>query len=179
MRNFSDMEGAIYDWINGQSLVASEAIVYQIQNKPIPNSPYFSLRLTTFAKIGHDSLVGPDGSDEFELQGNREFTLMIRGFGISIVEKTNTLRDSLELDTVTQQLSDGGVVAYETNLPVIDISGLDQSENEERSSYDVLMRTDSIITAIDQGLIETINAEGTYSQPGKTDRVEQLNIDLT
>ncbi len=124
-------------------------------------------------------VVGHDALGEYQIQGNRQWVLYIRGFGSGIIEKTCKLRDSLEKENVVIHLREGGLIPYNIDEPVQDISGLDGSENEERSSYDVFMRTDSIITGVSLGFIESVNAEATYSQPGKDDIVKQLTIEST
>lgn len=176
MRDFLSLKELMYSWIYNQNLVKPESIMFKYQNVPTPDTPYFSLQMTSFLKLGRDILVGLDEFNEYQLQGTREFTLSISGFGDGIIEKTNTLRDSLEIETVLQFLYDGGLIPYEPNLPVQDVSGVDESENEERSSYDVLMRTDSVITNIPVEVFTQVNAEGTFSQSGKSDITEQINI---
>ena len=179
MPSFDDMKDVIYTTIKDMSLVADQSIEYQYQNSPHPNKPYFSLVLTSFNKIAEDAFTDISDSGISSMVGNREFTLMILGFGDGIVEKTTQLRDLLETPAVHAQLKAGGVFPFNVDGTVQNISGLDDSENEERSSYDVLMRTDSVITDIPLGIIKIVNAEGTYEQAGKPDIVETIHVDST
>jgi hypothetical protein len=170
------MKDAIYDVINGQTGVEC---MYDWQDGPIPAKPFFSLSITAFRKIGRDVFIGPDGSGLYQMQGNRDFTLMILGFGPDVVEKTFLLQTLLERPDIHELFRAGGLFPYDIDQPIQDISGLDQSEPEERSSWDLFMRTDSIITDVPAGLIEKVNINATYKQPGKPDINSTINIDST
>jgi len=179
MPTFDQMKDTIYDVINGLTLVAVDSIEYQFQNSPHPDKPYFALLLTSFLKIGRDGFTDPDESGVSSMIGNRDFTLQILGFGSGIVEKTTQLQTSFERPDIHELFRDGGIFPYNIDQPVQDISGLDDSENEERSSWDVMMRTDSVITGVPVGLILKVNGEGTYKQLGKPDITRDLSIDST
>ena len=179
MPTFSQIETAIYGAINGLALVSDKHIEWQYQNHPHPGKPYFSLLMNSFGKIGADVFTVPDGSGDSDMVGNRQFTLMISGFGSGIVEATYKLQTQFENPVVHQLLRDGGIIPYDIDGTVQNISGLDESENEERSSYDVLFRTDSVITGIPLGYIQIVNAQGTYKQSGKGDKVKTFSVDST
>jgi hypothetical protein len=177
MRTFDQMKDTIYDTLTSLSLVAAGSIEYQNQNSPHPALPYFALDLNSFLKIGRDAFTSPDAQGKSVMIGNREFTLMVLGFGDGIVEKTHQLQTALENPAVHDLFLAGELILVDIDQPIQDISGLDESENEERSSYDIIMRTESAITDIDVGLIKIINATGTFEQEGKNDIVETLNVD--
>ncbi len=179
MPAFSVIKDTIYDVINGLALVTDGNIEYQYQNSPHPNKPYFSLLLTSFLKVGRDAFTHRDASGKADMVGNREFTLMILGFGPDIIEKTYQMQTQFETDAIHLLFKAGGILPFNIDNAIQDISGLDDSENEERSSYDILMRTDSVITNVPVGAIEIVNAEGTFSQAGKDDIVQTINVDST
>lgn len=179
MPSFDTIKDTIYDVINGLALVPDGNIEYQYQNSPHPDKPYFSLLLNSFRKIAEDSFTDPNGSGNSDMVGNREFTLMVYGFGPGIVEATYKLQSELEKPDIYDLMVAGGVIPYDVDSPIQDISGIDESENEERSSYDILCRIDSIITDVSVGLIEIVNAEGTYKQAGTGDIIRNLHIDST
>jgi hypothetical protein len=170
------MKDAIYDVINGQTGIEC---IYNWQDGPIPDKPFFGFTLTAFRKIGRDVFIGPDGSGNYQMQGNRDFTLLIQGFGPGIVEKTFLLQTILERPDIHETFRAGGLFPYDIDQPVQDVSGLDQSEPEERSSWDLFMRTDSIISDVPAGLIEKVNIDATYKQAGKPDIDSTINIDST
>jgi len=179
MPTFGQIKDTIYDVIDSIGLVPSDQISYQYQNSPNPDKPSFTLLLNSFMKIARDVFANQDVSGNTDMIGNREFTLMIMGYGFGIVELTHRLQTQFETPAIHKAFVDGGIVPFNIDNPIQDISGLDESENEERSSYDVLFRTDSIISEVPLGLIEKVNAEGAYKQEGKPDIITTLNIDST
>ena len=179
MISFLTMQDAIYDWINGQT--GLEAI-WQFQNAPIPDKNFFALRLMSFVQIGDSSIAASDPQTnvgEHDTFTTVDFILEILGFGKGIMEQTINLKLSLNREDVHQSLLDGGVVSWNDTNSVLDISGIDNDLNEERSSYDAMMRTVDIITDVPFGVIEIVEATGTFKQPGKPDIVQAFNIDST
>ena len=176
MPSFTTMKNTLYDVIKAQTSIECS---WDWQNAPKRDKPFFSLRLTTFRKVGRDVLIGPDNLGKFQIEGNRDFTLMVQGFGPGIIEKTYLLQSLLEKPEVHETLRAGGLFPYNLDQPIQDISGLDQYDPEERSAWDVLMRTDNIITNVPAGLIQIVNIDSTYEQPGKPDIDSTINIDST
>lgn len=175
----TQIEDAIYDWINGLGVVSSSAIIWAFQNAAIPDPPYFSLNLNNFMQIGDDFIAYPDATGKSQIIGNREFTLEILGFGDGVIEKTWAVRDSLNDPNVLTQFRDVGFIMYRSLEPVLNISGIDESENEERSSYDVMFRTDNIVTDVEFGLIEKTNAVGTLEGGGTSPDTVNINVDAS
>jgi len=176
MPSFDNMKNTIYDMVKAQTGIECS---WDWQDAPKRAKPFFGLRLTTFRKVGRDVFIGPDNAGKFQMEGNRDFTLMVQGFGPGIIEKTYLLQTALERLDVHETFRAGGIFPYDLDQPIQDISGLDQFEPEERSAWDVLMRTDSIITNVPAGLIQIVNIESTYEQPGKPDIESTINIDST
>lgn len=179
MIDFSTMKDSIYDWVNG---VTSRECIYAFQNAPVPNKPFYSLRLLSFVQQGNSSVVPIENqtvAGEYDYITTVDFILEILGFGPGIVQDTVKLQMSLNDPTVHDNLLSGGVISWNNMNPVLDISGVDNDENEERSSFDVGMRTANIEADVLLGIIEIVNIEATYQQPGKPDIIHQLNIDST
>lgn len=181
MAEFSTLKDTVYDWIDGQALVPSENIVFQFQNEAIPDKPFFSLRIMSMVQIGDANITKATSglSDQRNITTTYDFTLEILGFGPDIVEKTHLLRNSLNVPEVHEQLADGSVISWNNTNLVLDISGLDGEDNEERSSYDANMRTTEVIEDISVGQISIVNAVGTIKQDGKPDTIINFNIDTT
>ncbi|NJR73242.1 MAG: hypothetical protein HC773_05220 [Scytonema sp. CRU_2_7] len=173
------MKDAIYDWVFG---VTGMNTVWQFQNMPVPNKPYIALRISSFIQIG-DSQKTPSAvqtlANEHDVITNWDFVLELLGFGPGVVQATVNLKSSLNDDTIHQALKAGGVISWNDTNPVLDISGVDDNNNEERSSFDSNMRTSDIITGIPQGMIQIVNIDGTYENPGMSDILTTLNIDST
>lgn len=181
MLDLEAIKDTIYDWVNGQTLVDPDDITYQFQNAAFANKPAFSLRIMSLTQIGDSDLVvaTSGNSDERDIVTTWDFVLEILGFGTGIVGKTQKLINSLNSPAVHDQLKAGGVITFNNSLSVLDISGLNQNENEERSSYDASMRTFEAIENFPVGQISIVNGLGTFKQPGKPDFTRTLNIDST
>jgi len=180
MISFLTMQNAIHDWINGETGLET---IWEFENGMIPDKPFFSLRLMSFTQIG-ESLITPSDpqtvAGEQDIITTMDFVLEILGFGTGIVETTTNLKISLNRDDIHRSLvDDGGVITWNDTNSVLDISGIDNDLNEERSSYDVMMRTCDIITDVPFGLIEKVNMIGTLKQTGKPDITQTINVDST
>lgn len=180
MIDFSRMKDAIYTWINTYTGIEC---IWQFQNAPIPDKPFFALRLSSFTQIGKAEpvdAVAPITPGDKDIYTTYNFILEILGFGPGIVQNTVQLKSSLAIESIHDTLkTTGGVISFNDTNPVQDISGLDEALNEERSSWDVQMRTCELITNIPFGQIDIVNAQGTYKNPGKPDLVTNFNIDST
>jgi hypothetical protein len=155
--NFTTIQDKIYDWINTES--GREAI-WDNQNNPFnkPAEPYFSIGLGTFDAPNHayKSVPNLDGFSTFRT--DEAFTLLIRGFGPGIVQLTQGLKKSLQFERVQVLLREAGLAIVDW-FSVLDISGLDGTEMQERSSFDLRLRiadeeTDEV------GIIETAIVDG-------------------
>lgn len=173
MDKFNEIKDGIYDWINGRTGVT---VIWQNENQPIPDVPYFATRLDSIVQIGHPYITPPDDDGSSSVKFSYDFTLHILGFGYGIVEKTHMARQALGRPSVVSALDNKGIAIVEP-LPVMDISEVLNDVNmEERSSCDIMMRMSGIEEDEQVGVIEKVTAEGTYQQPGKPDRIESLTV---
>jgi len=164
----------IYDWILAETGLES---VWRDQNAPKIDNPHFVLAFDSFIDM-HEPYSHRVDDDTTELEGSTEFTLLILGFGELIIEKTRALRNSLKKAGVKQTLRTGRIVVWDT-LPVVNLSGLFNTKYEERSSCDIMLRTDYIITD-SVGIIEEIkDIKVTAKQSGKPDKIETFTVDST
>lgn len=179
MINLNLLKDAFFDWV---TLVTSRSCVFQFENVPIPTGVYFSLRIDNIVQKGDSQYVKPESPTvpgEKDLVTNWEGILYILGFGNGIMQDTLILKNSLNKNEIHQQLKDSGVITWNGENPVLDISGIDNSENEQRSSWDTRFRFCSIDSNENVGEIVIVNADGTYKQPGKPDINTTLNIDAS
>jgi len=172
--SFTDLKKGIYDWIYGQTSVP---VIWRWQKGQF-KKPSFNIMITTSQKIGHDIETKPSSLGAYNVQGHREFVLSIQGYSdysYGIYEKTLALRDSLSKLSVRDALGVKGVVVFDWQ-PVQDISGVDNSENEQRSSFDVNCRH-NIQIADTVSFIDIVNAQGTFHNPPKDDYIQTLSVD--
>lgn len=169
--SFKSLRDAIHDWITAETGIVA---IWRDQNAPKPKNPHFVLALDSFVEVHEDIVLTSDGTD-IEIEGTRDFTLLITGFGDLIIENTEKARSSLNKPSVRQTLRTAKIIVWD-KLPVINLTGLFDTKFEERSSCDIMMRTDNIITD-SIGIIEEIkDIEGTYKQAGKPDKVETFTV---
>lgn len=179
MINLNLLKDTFYTWVTD---VTTRACVFQFENVPILQGVYFSLRLDSFNQLGDAEYLEPETPQfpgDKSLVTNWEGMLHTLGFGTDIMQDTLILKNSLNKDEIHQQLKDGGIITWNGENPVLDISGIDNSENEQRTSWDTRFRFSSIEVEQDVGQIIIVNADGTYQQPGKPDITTTLNIDAS
>lgn len=175
---FSTLQDALYDWVNGQT---GNECIWAFQNTIVPDKPFFALRIASLNQVHDAELVKRDGAalGDFDIYTNVDFILEIQGFGAGVMNQTQNLKNSLNDPTVHDTLVAAGVVTWNDNNPVQDISGVDNSQNEERSLFEPSMRTSDLISDVPLGAVEIVNIDGTLKQPGKSDITRTLNIDST
>jgi len=172
MFDFTTVRTGIKEWI----LAATSLVgIMADQNAPKPNGPHFIYRITSIMQIGFDYLSAPNATGFATLYGSRDFTCQIQGFGADILSKTEVLRTSTQIPVIWSALSGRKIVVFDQGA-VEDITGLDGTEFEERSSLDVFMRTEMVLTGVDVGLIEIVNGVATYKNPGSNNLVRNLAV---
>lgn len=188
IQDLNAIQDALYDWAT--SVVPTFSFVWADQNIPFANTssgdpvspvePSFTLRIGTITKIHEDSLNLPtDASTLVDIEGTRDFILGLQGFGPGSIQQLENLRSSLSRPSIKDSLFISDIIVRDTSVPIINISGLDDSEMEERGSVDIGMRTDSVITNEDVGKILIVNAVGTYKKPDGSEIISNVNVTTT
>lgn len=179
MINLKSIKDGLYDWV---VLATEKTCVFQFENVPIPKGIYFSLRIDNITQLGDAEYLEPENPTvpgEKDLVNDWEGVLHVLGFGTDVMNDTLNLKSSINKNEINQQLKDAGIIIWNDQNPVLDISGLDNSENEQRTSWDTRFRFSTIDFAENVGQIVIVNADGTYKQPGKPDITTTLNIDAS
>lgn len=170
--DFPTIKLGLYTWASTESNLE---VIWMDQNGPKPENPYFGMRMNSFEKIHEDYIAPPNSSGISQVIGNDEFILEIYGFGPGIVASTETLKKTLDLPRVQKVLNDSKLIFVES-LSIQNLSGLDSSRFEERSSFDIRFRTWTEQSDNSIGLIETIEAEGTLESPDKPDIIQEISV---
>lgn len=183
MITFSTMRTAIKTWIDNNS---GSIAIRANQNAPAPgeqNSSYFTFLINSFSQVGREDMGSAGTPDtEIEILSNHEFTLEVQAFGANAVELAVNLRNSLNNPNVHDQLRDDGSIVVFDVTPILDISAIDpgaQTKFEERASFDVMCRTNDIISDVPVGRIQIVEMEGTYILPDESEIVQEVTIDGT
>lgn len=146
----------LYDWVKAR-VGSSIEVIFEDPNAPRPQPPYISLRaLTGSVKIGgRDDARYEDGV--MKTQGQRRFTLQVKAFGELSHDRLADIRDSVDQDSVIQQLEAVGL-AIQDEGDVADISLEIETGIEERASVDFQVGfTSSVEEEVDE--IEDVELE--------------------
>ena len=172
MFDFTEIRTGIVEWI--LSVTAKKGIMAD-QNSVKPADTHFIYRLNSIMQVGEDYLSEPNSSGLASLHGHRDFTCQILGFGSGVLALTETLRSSLQIPAILDALRVRKIVTFDRG-PVEDITGLDETQYEERSSLDVFMRSQMVLTSVNVGAIEIFNGVATYKNQGSADITRNLTV---
>lgn len=164
MIDFDAVDTTIYDWA---STFAGIEVVWMNDNGPKPDLPYLALRRSSLAAIGHGFESIPDGGGLAKISGDRDMTVNIQAYGSNAYGRLDELYN-VRLDPNSQELLALGDLALVNLLAITNLTGLNDTEFEERAQMDLLFRFASQRTGVDVGLIEIVEIEGNLKDPDKT-----------
>jgi len=172
MINFNTIDTLIYTWTVTYSGITVD---WQNQNCPKSDLPYIALRRQSLKAIGHGFISDPDDSGIGKISGDREIIVNFQAYGNNAFGMLEDLWNVRLLDSSNELLRAGGLTLVD-QLAILNITGLNDLEFEERASMDLSFGFVSQNDNVDLGLIETINIENNVKEPDKT---QNFNIDLT
>ncbi len=169
MKDLNTIENAIYTW--EQTVLPTIPMIWFHRNAPRPNVPYIAMHLKTINSKGVDAYIPKTD----EIVGNRDFILMIQGFGSGSQGFMETLKTSLEKPSIQLYLSQNNLV-FVDRMGVNDISEVVDSRWEERNQLDVIMRFAQVETDVEPK-IEHSNIEKDFYRPDlNTITVEHITL---
>lgn len=135
-------------------------------------------------KISSVVTIGVDGYQKTNfdtnlslLVGNRLSTLTIDYTGDRAMEKISRLYNEIFSERWRQYFLENGLV-ISTREQIIDLTGLLDTEFQERASFDCYLRFRET-TEMDLGTIETVNIEGHIQDEAGNDDIENIVIETT
>ena len=151
--------------------ITSFQIIWANQNAPRPSTNYITLLIGSFTRIGWDEIGEPDDTETpgeiggaTIIKGNREFTLSIQAFGSGALQELINIQSKLEMPSVRTAFTAGNGIAIIDAQNVNDLTGLMDSDFEERANLDVKCRIVSPFDAVaealateDEGIIKTVS----------------------
>jgi len=172
LADLTTIQTAIKAWVDSET---TNVCIMAEGNGPKPDAPFFTYRLASFIDEAEDHTSSPDAiSGDVVITGNRAFTVEINGYGPGVIQKLRDLKNSTRKGTILDTFRLSNLIIV-NRLAITNLTGLDQSNFEERGMFELLMRTDSVIT--DTGsVIEDFNGTGTLSQPPKPDVTTTLEV---
>lgn len=169
MKDLHVIEDAIYGW--EQIVLPSVPAIWMHQNAPRPLVPHVTLHMKTINSKGVDAFL----PDTDEIVGNRNFVLMIQGFGLGAMGFMEALKTSLEKPSIQLYLTQNNLV-FVDRLAINCISEVVDSRWEERAQLDLLMRFAQVDSEV-LPKIEHVDIEKDFFGPDlNTITVENISV---
>ena len=137
--NLETVKTNIFNWAKLVLPVNTPVIMYY-ENAPRPPQNYVTINISSYVEIGEDYTPRPKiNAGDVEQVGDREFTVQLQAYGGDAMGTLETLRYSLQKQTILDTLRVNGLV-FAQQFPIVDITELVNSRFEPRASMDVLFR---------------------------------------
>jgi hypothetical protein len=164
--DFNAVRTSLYNWAVA-NIPSGMPVIYLYPNAPRPTVDYITLYIQSVVQIAWDYIQGPlDDSGISQQVGDREFTLQINAYGGDPITILNTLRTSLQKQSVLDSLASNGLVVVDW-LAINDVTELVDSRMEQRAAMDILFRIADIYND-DPGVIDTVSLEEVFKNPAGT-----------
>ncbi len=183
MLNITTLRTNLQAWVDAQT---DSKVIWANQNSPQPEGAHVTLFVDPIAQLGRDG-IGETVLVESEYLavpfGDREFTLAIQAYRSGAYQDILNIVNSLQGETVRATLIANGI-AYVRTLDQADISGLLQTQFQERAMADIRFRIGipyGVVVTEDTGaILKVLNAVGEISGNRNTDPVEiEMTVDAT
>lgn len=135
--NYENVKTALYDWAS-LILPLAVPIIFYHPNSPRPDFPYITLHILSSISVHQDwSDNSTNNAGNLSMKGDRQFTLQIQAYGGDVITRLESLRTSLQMQTVLETLREDGIVFYQS-FQINDITELVDSKFEKRAQMDIL-----------------------------------------
>lgn len=172
MTTRANIEAAVYTWVQQAT---GATTIFADQARPRPATPYMVVKLGGPTSVGHDeerSLSDPGAPSYATMtyRGDRELSVSVQALGAGALDLARAAARALATETTRAQLATSGLCPRGVVPTVNELTGLLETDFQERAQFDATLAfaedyTDSV------PLIETVEAEGTLTQPPNPDRV--------
>ena len=170
----ANVKRALYTWCKKETegLISSDHIAWRDQSEPLPPRPCVTLKITSGpTRTGYQDnaqFVGGSTGSQFKIGGQRHMMISIQVFGNSQIEPkalqlATDLNASLSKMTTLDYLRGLGVSVWKQGDPQ-NITGLEETEYEERAQFDVQIGLAENLVD-DPGIIEHANVTPVVSGP--------------
>lgn len=147
-------------------------IIYDHPNSPQPAPPYSVLNIITgFNQLANDTIIYNSGTDKFEIDGIREFTLNLEVRGKNALQIISDFQTRLNLPEVTEEAFALGLTINNITSAV-NLTSLRETTWEDVRSMDLIMMINSNVESV----IDPIeNVEGDFDVSGRTGSYQVLS----
>lgn len=167
MTAVDDRKKAIYEWFKAATALPT---IWEEQAQARPARPYASLNvLTGSTALGDDSQVQVS-SGQFEMQGQRKFTVSCSIWADDALQKGEDVQTSLGRSDVTEKLRKAGLSVID-NTSVTELGQLFGTRWEARTQMDVVFGFSTKQKDI-VGTIEKVELDSTDFNGGTSEIIE-------
>lgn len=160
--NIETVKTNLYTWAKA-NLPTNYPVTMYYENAPRPETDYVTLNITNYGMIGQDYTPRPqDNPGNVTQIGDREFTVQLQAYGGNVYDILESLRYSLQKQTVLDTLRVNGIV-FVQQFPIQDITELVNSRFEKRAAMDIIFRMGQTYGDV-LGSIDTVEIEEEFLQ---------------
>lgn len=183
------LQTALRELVEACCLPANWVVIYADQNAPRPSNTaaappgYVTIRMDAWRKRGLRDPNGPIlqlDTDVFaeRLVGDREFVAAFAAFGPGANQALQTLETCLDHQGTLDTLRAADLAVVEV-LAVQNLSGLYDSQFQERALLEVRFRTHSEVEDRNVSYIEEVQGEATHATPDGSEVTVPYSVDST
>lgn len=160
MIDFNAIDTLLHTWTVTYTGIT---VIWSNDNGPKPDLPYIALRRSSLVPIGEEYLSKPDSNGKAKISGNRDLVVFYQCFGSNAMGILENLWTTRQIPTSQEFLQTEGVSLID-RLAMNNITGLNDTEYEERAAMDLLFRFASQRVDVALGLIEDVVINGEYKE---------------
>lgn len=174
--NLETVKTNLYTWAKSV-LPTNYPVIMYYENAPRPETDYVSIYVTNYGMIGQDYTPRPQNDVGNVVQvGDREFTVQLQAYGGNTYDILESLRYSLQMQTVLDTLRVNGIV-FVQQFPIQDITELVNSRFEKRGTMDILFRIGQTYGDV-LGSIDTVEIEEQFLQGNVVVITENVTVTI-
>lgn len=159
--NIAQIKESIRQWILDNKDASILSVVYAQQNAPRPAKPYITLLVTPVTRKEHAHISAPNSSGEAIIENEAEIVASVQCYGDNALSLLDSLRNTLEKQTVRDALRGAGTPYIRTLNGVSDLTEQVGTNYEPRAGVDLEFR--AVITVTDTvGVIEEVHGTATH-----------------
>lgn len=174
--NIETVKTNLYAWAVA-NLPTGYPVTMYYENAPRPETDYVTLNIINYVMIGQDYTPRPqDSPGNVEQVGDREFTVQLQAYGGNVFDILESLRFSLQKQTVLDTLATNGIV-FVQQFPIQDITELVNSRFEKRTTMDILFRIGQTYGDV-LGSIDTVEIQEEFLQGNVVVITENVTVTI-
>jgi len=153
----------LYNW--ALTLSGGEECYYVNDNGPKPDSPAISMQILSMPTINHPHKGAPDNAGLRSITREAKLWLKLDTYGANAIGRLSPFVIANYIVPASEPLRASTGLSMVNNTDILDITGLNDIDNEERATVNIMFNFGDRSDNIDSGLIENVEGIGTYKDP--------------